>query len=30
LHDLEVADVAIDSSKATELAKLVKKKLKLT
>jgi hypothetical protein len=30
LHDLEVADVALDPSKATELAMLVKKKLRLT
>ncbi|RPH65934.1 MAG: hypothetical protein EHM78_24495 [Myxococcaceae bacterium] len=30
LHDLEVAEVAVDRSRATELAKLVKKKLKLT
>jgi hypothetical protein len=30
LHDLEVGDVAVDPSKAAELSKLVKKKLKLT
>jgi hypothetical protein len=30
VHDLEVADVADDPSKAAELAQLVKKKLKLT